>query len=171
MARSPADGAGSKIAATTLIFPKKSEWTEAAEAKALAKKRSSLANGAFSKVLARLVEECHMDRKAAAIVLKLKAIEDNDDLHVTVHHMIDGLKKLGILDRAMAQEEMFDEHQIDGGALDDAQAALEAKPTTTKRRGRPPGGSKKPQPVDYDTTNVTHIGDAAARVVAEAVGE
>ena len=170
MARSPANGAGSKTAATTLIFPKKSDWAEAAEAKALAKKRSSSANGTFSKVLARLVEESHMDRKAAAIVLKLHAIEDAGDLHVTVHHMIDGLKKLGILERAMAQEEMFEEYQIDGGALDEAEAALVASPAA-KRRGRPPGGGKKGVAIEPDMTNVTHIGDAAARVVAEAAGE
>ena len=165
MARSPAKGEGSKIEATTLIFPKKSAWEEAAEAKAQAKKRSSSANGTFSKVLARLVEEEHMDRKAAAIVLKLNAIEDPDDLHVVVFHVIDGLKKLGILKRAMAQEEMFDEHRIDEGAIEGTPGP--------KRRGRPPGGGKKGAAADAepDMTNVTHIGDAAARVVAEAAGE
>lgn len=163
MARSPANGEGSKTEATTLIFPKKTAWEEAAEAKATAKKRSSSANGTFSKVMARLVEEDHMDRKAAAIVLKLHAIENDDDLHVTVHHVIDGLKKLGILKRAMAQEEMFDEHKIDADAVEGTPGP--------KRRGRPPGGSKKGADVEVDMTNVTHIGDAAARVVAEAAGE
>src|ERR1700722_5820620 len=104
MARSPATGEGSVAEATTLIFPKKSAWEEAAEAKRTAKKRSSSANGTWSKTLARLVEEQHRDRKAAAIVLKLDAIEDDSDLHVTVFHVIDGLKKLGILKRASAQE-------------------------------------------------------------------
>ena len=34
MARSPANGEGSKTEATTLIFPKKSAWDELAEAMA-----------------------------------------------------------------------------------------------------------------------------------------
>lgn len=167
MARSPANGEGSKTEATTLIFPKKSAWEEAAEAKIQAKKRSSSANGTFSKVLARLVEEDHLDRRAAAIVLKLNAIENDDDLHVIVHHVIDGLKKLGILKRAMAQEEMFDEHKIDADAVEGTPGQ--------KRRGRPPGGGKKGAAADAepedDMTNVTRLGDAAARVVAEAAGE
>ena len=147
---------------STLIFPKKSAWEEAAEAKKQAKKRASSANGSFSKTMSRLVEEDHMDRKAASIVLKLDAIEDPDDLHVVVHHVIDGLKKLGVLKRALAQEELFDEHKIDEGAVEGA---------APKRRGRPPGGGKKGVAIEPDMTNVTHIGDAAARVVAEAAGE
>lgn len=166
MARSPANGEGSKTEATTLIFPKKSAWDEMAEANALRKKRSSSANGTYSKVLARLVEEEHVDRRAASIVMKLDAIENDDDLHVTVFHLIDGLKKRGILKRAMAQEEMFDEHKIDDSVVDGA---------APKRRGRPPGGGKKGAAADAepedDMTNVTRLGDAAARVVAEAAGE
>ena len=113
--------------------------------------------------MSRLVEEDHMDQKAASIVFKLDAIEDPDDLHVVVHHVIDGLKKLGILKRALAQEELFDEHKIDEGAVEGTPGP--------KRRGRPPGGGKKGVAIEPDMTNVTHIGDAAARVVAEAAGE
>jgi hypothetical protein len=91
MARSPATGEGSVTEATTLIFPKKSAWEEAQEAKRTAKKRASSANGTWSKTLTRLVEEEHMDRRAAQIVLKLDAIEDDIDLHTTIFHVIDGL--------------------------------------------------------------------------------
>jgi hypothetical protein len=155
MARSPANGEGSVTEATTLIFPKKSAWETMLEAKRLAKKRSSSANGTFSKELARLVEEEHMDRRAARIVAALDAIEDDSDLHVTVHHLIDGLKKTGVMKRALAQEEMFDDHKID--------EEVSAKP-----RG---GGRKKKPGVSGDDLpeNVTRIGDSA-RAVAESAG-
>ena len=62
------DGEGSSVTeATTLIFPKKTAWEELAEAKRTAKKRSSSANGTFSKVVSRLVEDEHMDRRAARL--------------------------------------------------------------------------------------------------------
>jgi hypothetical protein len=158
MARSPAKGEGSVTEATTLIFPKKSAWEEAAEAKRQAKKRASSANGTYSKIVARLVEEEHADRRALRIVLALDAIEDDADLHVTLFHIIDGVKKLGILKRAQAQEEMFDENKIDTAAVEGVQVP--------KKRGRPRkgiGGDELPD-------NVTQIGDAA-RKVAETAGE
>jgi hypothetical protein len=165
MARSPATGDGSHTEATTLIFPKKSAWDELIEAKVTAKSRAGKANGVFSKTVSRLVEEEHMDRRAARIIVALDLIEDDSDLHVTVHHVIDGMKKRGILKRAMAQEEMFDEHKIDdefdSGAEGDA-------PKAGKRRGRPPGSGKKAS--EPDMTNVTSIGEAA-RSVAEAAGD
>lgn len=162
MAKS-AQGDGSSVTeATTLVFPKKSAWEEAAEAKRQAKKRAASANGTFSKTLARLVEEEHMDRRAARIVLALDAIEDDDDLHVTVFHVVDGLKKLGILKRAMAQEEMFDDHKIDDKALTQA-AASGAKAGKGGRRKRGVAGDELPD-------NVTSIGDAARKVI-EAAGE
>jgi hypothetical protein len=157
MARSPAKGGPSVTEATTLIFPKKSAWDEAAEAKRQAKKRSSSANGTFSKVVARLVEEEHADRRALRIVLALDAIEDPADLHVTIFHLIDGLKKLGILKRAMAQEELFDANKIDTGAVEDT-----AKPGRKKREKQGIGGDELP-------AGVSRIGDAA-RKVAEAAG-
>lgn len=151
MARSPAGGEGSVTEATTLVFPKKSVWEELQEAKRTASKRSKSANGTYSSTLTRLVDDEHMDRRAARMVLAIGAIEDDSDLHTTVHHLIDGLKKLGILKRAMAQEEMFGENQIDTGAV--ARGVKKAK------------GAK----VD-DDTNVTKIGDSA-RKVAERAGE
>lgn len=159
MAKSTGDSGGTE--ATTLIFPKKSAWQEAAEAKRTAKKRSASSNGTFSKVLTRLVDEEHMDRRAARIVLGLEAIEDDADLHVTVYHLIDGLKKLGVLERAMAQEELFEDHKIDDAALTRASTAgAKAK----KPRGRP----KKDASADLPE-GVTRIGDAA-RKVTEAAG-
>jgi hypothetical protein len=162
MARSPATGEGSVAEATTLIFPKKSAWEEAAEAKRTAKKRSSSANGTFSKVLARLVEEEHVDRRAMRIVLALDAIEDDLDLHVTVHHLIDGMKKLGVLKRAQAQEEMFDNDKIDTAAADSVKAPRGGK----GRKGKGATGDDLSAAADG---NVTPIG-AAARKVAEAAG-
>lgn len=159
MAKSSTGEGSSVTEATTLIFPKKSNWEELAGAKRQAKQRASSANGTYSKTLARLVEEAHMDRRAARIVLALDAIEDEDDLHVTMFHIVDGIKKLGILKRAMAQEEMFSEHKIDDAALTRA-AAEGAK--SSKRRKKGIGGDELP-------ANVTSIGDAA-RKVAEAAG-
>ena len=83
------------------------------------------------------------------------------------------MKKLGILTRAMAQEEMFDDNQIDGGALDAAQKAMGKlkKPVAAK----PGKGSRKHKGATGDDLsaamggNVTQIG-AAARKVAEAAG-
>ncbi len=144
--------------ATTLIFPKKSQWEEAQEAKRTSSKRSKSANGVWSQTLTRLVEEGHMDRRAAHIVMKLDAIEDDSDLHVTVFHLIDGLKKLGILKRAMAQEEMFDDNKIDTAAL----ATAGAKAAKGERRKKGVAGDELPD-------GVTRIGDAA-RKVAEAAG-
>ncbi len=149
--------------ATTLIFPKKSAWEEMAEAKRQAKKRSSSANGTFSKTVARLVEEEHMDRRAARIVLALDAIEDEEDLHVTVFHIIDGMKKLGILKRAMAQEEMFDDNKIDTAAL--ASAAVKR----AKGGRKPKGATGDDLSAAMADGKVTQIGDAARRV-AEAAG-
>lgn len=159
MARSPANGEGSVTEATTLIFPKKTAWDEACEAKRTAKKRSGSANGVFSKTMARLVEEEHMDRRAARIVVALDMIEDDDDLHTTVHHLIDGLKKRGILKRAMAQEEMFDEHKIDAKAVNGAKP-----PKGRNKRGSGVTG----EDLAKAAGNVTPIGDAARRVAEQA---
>ena len=153
------DGEGSSVTeATTLVFPKKTNWEELSGAKRQAKTRAASANGTFSKVLARLVEECHMDRRAARIVLALDAIEDDDDLHVTLFHMVDGLKKLGVLKRAQAQEEMFAENKIDTDAVENVKEP--------KKRGRPRKGIAG----DELPANVTSIGEAA-RKVAESAGE
>lgn len=157
MARSPADGNGSQPEATTLVFPKKGAWEELAEAKASAKKKSSSANGVFSKCVARLVEEEHMDRRAARIVLALYMIEEDEDLHVTMFHLMDGIKKLGLLKRAMAPEDMFDDRRVDASVADAVKAP--------KARGKKnPGVSGDELP-----DNVTRIGDAA-RAVAEQAG-
>jgi hypothetical protein len=148
----------SDVEQTTLIFPKKTAWEECRDAKAQAKKRSSSANGTFSKVLARLIEEEHMDRRAAKIVLQIDAIEDDADLHITVHHVLDGLKKLGVMKRAMAQEELFDEHKVPDA---DAGAPANGKKTS--------GRKKADAKADTGPGNVTQIG-TAARKVAESAG-
>jgi hypothetical protein len=161
MARSSVSGDGSATEATTLIFPKKSAWEEAAEAKRQAKKRSSSANGTFSKVVSRLVEEEHADRRALRMVLALDAIEDDSDLHTTIFHLIDGLKKLGVLKRAMAQEELFDDHRIDDAAL--------TRASTAGAKDKKPRGRPKKDATDALPEGVTRIGDAA-RKVTEAAG-
>lgn len=163
MARSPANGEGSQPEATTLIFPKKAAWEELAEAKATAKKKASSANGTFSKVVARLVEEEHMDRRAARLLLALNGIEEDEDLHVTLFHLFDGIKKLGILKRAMAPEDLFDDRKIDASVADSV-------PDPKTRGGRGGRGKKGAGVTGEDLPeNVTRIGDAA-RSVAESAG-
>jgi hypothetical protein len=152
-----ADGSGTE--ATTLIFPKKSDWDALSEAKRTAKKRASSANGTFSKELARLVEQCHMDRRASRIVLALDAIEDDGDLHVTVFHLVDGLKKLDILKRAMAQEEMFNDHKIDDAAL-----------TRASTKGARAGKGAKDDGQSGGRGGGLKLVGEAARQVAEAAG-
>jgi uncharacterized protein YfaP (DUF2135 family) len=151
MAKDPDTGS---TEATTLIFPKKSAWEELVSARAQAKKRAQSANGTYSKVLARLVEEEHMDRRAARILLVLDGIEDPEDLHVTFHHLMDGIAKLKLDERAMAQPNMFT-------APTPSTAAAGAK--NAKGKGK---GKKDAEP---DMTNVTAIGEAA-RKVTEAAG-
>lgn len=164
MARSPAKGGtGSVTEATTLIFPKQSVWQDLAKTKRETKKRAASHTGIYGSAVKQAVEKDHVDRKALGIVLKLDEMED-DDLHVTVHHMIDGMKKLGILKRAMAQEEMFDEHKIDGDALDEVQAAGRNPRKGSAGKKPPKGGGGAPR-----ASNVVPIGDAA-RQVAEAAG-
>jgi hypothetical protein len=163
MARSPANGAGSVAEATTLIFPKQSVWQDLAKTKRETKKRAASHTGIYGAAVKNAVEKDHIDRKALSIVLKLEAMED-DDLHVTVHHMIDGMKKLGVLKRAMAQEEMFDDHKIDADALETAAGKKAGKGAAGSRKGGTKGGGRAPR-----ASNVVQIGDAA-RQVAEAAG-
>ena len=100
MARSVPKGGGSSVTeATTLIFPKKTIWEDLAKTKRATKKRSQSQSGIYGAAVKDAVEKEHVDRKALAIVLKLEAMDD-EDLHVTMFHIIDGLKKLGILTRA-----------------------------------------------------------------------
>jgi len=162
MARSvPAGGGSSVTEATTLIFPKKSIWEDLAKTKRETKKRAQSQSGIYGAAVKDAVEKEHVDRKALAIVLKLEAMND-EDLHVTMFHMIDGLKKLGILTRAMAQEEMFDEHRSDASALDDVKPPKTAKGAKSpKANGKARAGKKG--------DNVVQIGDAA-RSVAEQAG-
>lgn len=161
MAKATGEGGGGNEA-TTLIFPKKSTWEEAREAKRTASKRSKSANGTWSTTLSRLVDDDHMDRRAARMVLALDAIEDDADLHVTLHHLMDGVKKLGILKRAMAQEELFDADKIDTKALATAGAKAAKGPKKPKGADAAAGGGS-------GGASISHIGDAARRV-AEAAG-
>lgn len=159
MAKSTATG---ETEATTLIFPKKSAWEELIDAKATAKKRAQSANGAFSKVMARLVEEEHMDRRAARILVSLAMIEDDEDLHVTFHHLMDGIQKLKLDERAMAAPDFFTNAVSPQGATG---SAKNAKAGGAKGGKGGKGGKNAP-----DMTNVTSIGDAARRVAEEAGG-
>lgn len=161
MARSPATGEGSRPEATTLIFPKKSILEDLAKIKRETKKRMQSQSGIYGNAVKEAVEKEHVDRKALSIVLKLEAMDD-DDLHVVVFHMIDGMKKLGILKRAMAQEEMFDEDQIDGGALDAAEKAMKK---AKNGKGRPKGSKNAAK-----AGGLEPIG-TAARSVAETAGD
>jgi hypothetical protein len=157
MARSPAKGGVSSVTeATTLIFPTKSVWEDLAKTKRETKKRAASHTGIYGAAVKNAVEKDHIDRKALSMVLKLEGMED-DDLHVTMFHLIDGLKKLGVLKRAMAQEEMFDDNKIDAGALNGV------KKPGGKKNGKAPG--KKNGKGD----NVVAIGDAV-RDVAERAG-
>ncbi len=162
MAKSTGDGGGTE--ATTLIFPKKSDWDALAEAKRTASKRAKSANGTYGKELTRLVEQCNMDRRAARIVLQLDAIEDEEDLHVTVFHLIDGMKKLNILKRAMATEDFFDDRKIDTAAL--ATAGTKA---SRKKKGATGADIETAEAAAGRGATVHPIGDAARRV-AEAAG-
>lgn len=165
MARSPANGDGSHIEQTTLIYPKKGAWDSLVETKVATRKKAQSANGTFSKELARLVEEEHMDRRAARILLQLELIEDDEDLHVTLHHLFDGIKKRGILKRAMAPEDLFDKKEIDTSVMD-ATSGRKGGPAKNGTRGGKKGAGVTGEDLPE---NVTHIGDAA-RKVAETAG-
>jgi uncharacterized protein YfaP (DUF2135 family) len=150
---------GEGAEATTLIFPKKSAYDELVEARGQQKKRSQSASGAYSKVVARLVETEHMDRRAARLLCALFFIEEDEDLHVTFHHLMDGIKKLKLDERAMAAPDFFTAPtpQTVAAGVKSAKGAKSAK-----------GGKGKTAPTTAD--NVTHIGDAARRVVEQAGG-
>lgn len=163
MARSTAEGGGAE--ATTLIFPTGDAWGELLRAKQSAKTKAASANGVYSKTLSRLVNDQHMDRKAASIVAALDAIEEPEDLHVTIHHLIDGLKKTGLLERAMAVPDLFD--NPDAGALESV-AAAGAKAARSKKP--PNGAAGKSGSKKRDGDKVVQIG-AAARAVTERAGE
>lgn len=163
MAKATGEGGGTE--ATTLIFPKKSVWEELAEAKRTASKRSKSANGTYSSTLTRLVDDEHMDRRAARMVLAIDAIEDDSDLHITIFHLIDGLKKLGVLKRAMAQEDMFDDRKIDTAAV--AAASVKAAKGASKKNGKDADAAK---PTSAGAT-VHPIGDAARKVAEQAGGQ
>lgn len=137
MARSAGgDGKSSEAEATTLHFATKTAWEELEQVKRQTSKRSKSANGTYGKTLTRLVKDEHMDRKAAGIVLALAEIEDDSDLHVTVHHVLDGMAKLGVLRRAMVSDalELFDEHKV-GPAVRRAREAAGAKKPDRKANG------------------------------------
>lgn len=169
MARSPATGAGSQPEATTLIFPKKSIWEDLAKTKRETKKRAQSQSGIYGAAVKDAVEKEHVDRKALAIVLKLEGMDD-EDLHVTVFHIIDGMKKLGILKRAMAQEEMFDEHKVDIDAVAGVKAAKAAKAAPKNGNGKNGKAAKPPKTPKKASPGLVPIGEAA-REVAEAAGE
>jgi len=158
MARSPANGEGSVIEQTTLIYPKKTELEELLGTKRQAKKRSQSASGTYSKALASAIEHSHVSRFAFAHAAAFADLDD-EKLHVEVFHFLDYMKKLGVLKRAMAQEEMFETNKPDLGALEEAAGAK--KPRSKKNPGVT--GDELP-------ANVSRLGDHA-RAVTEGAGE
>jgi hypothetical protein len=176
MARSPAKGSGSVTEATTLIFPTKSTWEDLAKTKRETTKRAQSQTGMFGQAVKDAVETKHIDRKALAMVLKLDSLDD-ETLHVTMFHLIDGCKKLGIMKRAMAQEEMFDENRTDADAFETAKAPKKA--AAGKKNGKGAAGKsangngRKRHPGVTGAEleeNMKSIGEAA-RTVAETAGE
>lgn len=147
MARSAGADGGSEAEATTLEFPSKRAWGDLAEAKRISAKRSSSANGTYSKALTKAVRDEHFDRTAAGIVFKLNEIEDDSDLHTTVHHLLDGMVKLGVLERAMIGDdyELFGEHKV-------GESVKRAKAAAGKKAPAKPGNGA--EPAKADATNV-----------------
>lgn len=172
MARSPAKGTGSVTEATTLIFAPKSVWEDLAKTKRETTKRAQSQTGQFGAAVKDAVETKHIDRKALGIVLKLDSLDD-ETLHVTMFHLIDGCKKLGILKRAMAQEEMFDEDKIDAEALETVKEPKKAAAAGKKNGNDGAAKVRKKHPgvtgAELDA-NIKSIGEAA-RTVTEAAGE
>lgn len=176
MARSPAKGSASVTEATTLIFPAKSTWEDLAKTKRETTKRAQSQTGMFGQAVKDAVEKKHIDRKALSIILNLDKLDD-ETLHVTVFHMIDGMKKLGILERAMAQEEMFETDKIDAKALDDVKApkkTANGKKNTSNvvdmKGGKGKGRKRHPGVSGDELDGVRTIGEAA-RDVLESAGE
>ena len=167
MARSPAKGSGSVTEATTLNFPKKTLLQDLAKTKRETTKRARSQTGIFGQAVKDAVETGHVDRKALAIALKLDSLDD-ETLHVTVFHMIEYMKGLGIMERAMAQEEMFDADKIDAKALADVKPP---KAAAGKKNGNGKGSKRHPGiSGDELPDGMTSIGEAA-RDVAETTGE
>jgi hypothetical protein len=156
MAKSTTEGEGTE--ATTLIFPKKSAYEDLVAAREQQRKRAQSASGAYSKIVTRLVTDEHMDRRAARLLCALFFIEEDEDLHVTFHHLMDGIEKLGIAKRAMVAPDFFTAPTAKSAAAG-AKAAKEGK-------GKNGGGKGKG--ADADMSNVTQIGDAARKVSEQA---
>ena len=163
MARSPANGEGSVAEQTTLIFPKKSELEELLNTKRQSKKRSQSASGTYSKALASAIEHGHVSRFAFSHAAAFADLDD-EKLHVEVFHFIDYLKKMGVMKRAMAQEEMFDEHKADTGALDEAAGGKGGRGGGRRKKSEPAVGATEELP-----GNVSRLGDHA-RTVSEQAG-
>jgi hypothetical protein len=126
------------------------------------KKRSQSASGTYSKALASAVEHSHVSRFAFSHAAAFADLDD-EKLHVEVFHFIDYMKKLGVMKRAMAQEEMFSEHKADLGALDEA-AGGKGRGGRRKKGEPEAGAGGEPLP-----GNVSRLGDHA-RTVAEQAG-
>lgn len=154
MARSTTGGG---IEATTLIFPKDKTLTDLAKLKRSTKQRTQSISGEYGNAVGQAVEKDHLDRKALAIALKLDGMDD-DDLHVTLMHVIHYCKALGVLKRGMAQEEMFSPDETGPDAVGGKKPRKAKKSEPKSSGGRAPRGA-----------NVISMGDAA-RQVAEAAG-
>lgn len=145
MARSPKNGKSgpTEVVATNLLMPAPKVIQDIAKAKRSAKKRTGQINGEVGDMIAKAVENKHLDRKAAGLACQLDAMDD-ERLGVTYFHLLRYLDDLGIPARAKAQAQMFD-----------------AKET---------GPGMKDKDGEADEGNVTRIG-TAARKVAERTGE
>lgn len=145
MARKPKNGKSgpTETVATNLIMPASAVIQGIAKAKRSAKKRTGQINGEVGDMIAKAVENKHLDRKACGIACQLDAMDD-ERLGPTYFHLLRYLDDLGIPTRATAQSEAFQ--------------AKDTGPGLKKGDGDEPEG------------NVTRIG-TAARKVAEQAGE
>lgn len=144
MARKPKNGKSgpTEVVATNLLMPPAAEIQKIAKAKRSAKKRNGQINGEVGDMIAKAVENKHLDRKACSIACQLDAMDD-ERLGVTYFHVLRYMDDLGIPERAKAQNQMFEAKETGPGMKDGEEA----------------GDGK-----------VTHIG-TAARKVAERAGE
>lgn len=135
--------------ATTLLMPAPKVMQDIAKAKRSAKKRTGVINGEVGDMIAKAVENKHLDRKACSIACQLDAMDD-ERLGVTYFHMLRYFDDLDIPKRAKAQNEMFEAKDTGPGL---------------KSNGKDDDGEG-----EETAGNVTRIG-TAARKVAERAGE
>lgn len=106
------NGKTGETMATTLLFPAKSVVEKLSKAKRDTRKRVRDINDEFGKKFAKGVDEEHGDRRALNILFNLDSLDDKQ-LHVTWMHLMKGAEDLGIVARATAQGELFENGEDD----------------------------------------------------------